>query len=243
MATKDAQAARRAFATQLCVAVLVLGTLMLLGFALLAYFQSDPSLLPQGMSLMENADEIFPHFIPFHLPPVASGLVVAALFAAAMSSIDSGVNSITAVVTTDLMDRFGKTPETERAHVRRARIIAVVVGVIVITCSSLMEHVPGNISAVTEKTSNLLTVPIACLFFFALFVPFATTVGAWAGTLSSIVVALLIAFSGPLFGVSAETGLDPISYQWISPFALVVGLAVGLPVSWLSFHKQVENKE
>lgn len=237
MATRDAKAARCAFATQLCVAVVVLFTLALAGFSLLAYFEANPGLLPEGMSLKENADDIFPRFITFHLPPGISGLVVAAMFAAAMSSIDSGVNSITAVVTTDLMDRFGRAPATEREHVRLARIMAFVIGAVVVACSSLMQHVPGNITAVTQKTSNLLTVPIFCLFFFALFVPFATPVGAWVGTVCSVITAVLVAFSGPIFGVNPETGLDPISFQWISPCALAVGIAVGLPVCWFTSRK------
>jgi SSS family solute:Na+ symporter len=89
-----------------------------------------------------------------------------------------------------------------------------------------MEHVPGNITAVTTKTVNLLTVPIFLLFFFALFVPFANAKGVWIGVSCSIVVAVLIAFSGPIFGMN-EQGLDPVSFQWISPTALVVGIVVG----------------
>ena len=95
MATKDAKTARKAIGMQLCVAAIVTLTLAVTGIALLGYFQANPQLLPMGMTLKENADKIFPHFIAFHLPPVVSGLVLAGLFAAAMSSIDSGVNSIT----------------------------------------------------------------------------------------------------------------------------------------------------
>lgn len=226
MATKDVKAARKAIAMQLCVGVVVGLTLGITGFALLGYFQSDPSLLPVGMTLQENADKMFPHFIAFHLPPVISGLVMAGLFAAAMSSIDSGVNSITAVVMTDFLERFGRKPETERKQVIFARCLAITIGVIVVLASTLMEYVPGNITAVTTKTVNLLTVPIFLLFFFALFVPFANTRGVWIGVSCSILVAVLIAFSGPIFGMN-EQGLDPVSFQWISPVALVVGMGVG----------------
>ncbi len=231
MATKDAMTARKAIGMQLIVGAVVGITLGFVGFALLGYFQANPQLLPEGMTLKENADKIFPHFIAFHLPPVVSGLVVAGLFAAAMSSIDSGVNSITAVVMTDVLDRFGRKPETERKHFLYARFLAVGIGVVVVLCSALMEHVPGNITAVTNKTVNLLTVPIFLLFFFALFVPTANAKGVWTGVLSSVTVATLIAFSGPLFGMDPVTGLDPISFQWISPCALAVGVSVGMAAS------------
>ena len=227
MATRNAAAARRAIGMQLAVAAAVGITLFLVGFALLGYFQANPQWLPEGMSLKENADKMFPHFIAFHLPPVVSGLVVAGLFSAAMSSIDSGVNSITAVVMTDFLDRFGKRPDTERKQVLVARCLAICIGAFVILCSTIMEHIPGNITAVTNKTVNLLTAPIFLLFCFALFVPFANTIGVWIGALASVVVAALISFSGPIFGVN-ERGLDPISFQWISPGALLVGLVVGI---------------
>jgi solute:Na+ symporter, SSS family len=226
MATRDAKTARRALGMQLCVAAIVGITLGITGFALLGYFQADPQLLPEGMTLYENADKIFPHFIAFHLPPVVSGLVVAGLFAAAMSSIDSGVNSITAVVTTDFIGRFGRKLRSEKNQVLIARVLAVGIGVIVVLGSTLMKYVPGNITAVSTKTVNLLTVPLFILFFFALFVPFANAKGVWIGVSCSIAAAVLVAFSGPIFGMN-ELGHDPISFQWISPTALVVGISTG----------------
>lgn len=253
MATSDAKAARRAYATQLTVSVIVTITLGLVGFALLGYFQAHPEFVPQGASLKENADKMFPRFIGFHLPMGVAGLVVAAMFAAAMSSIDSGVNSITAVVMTDGFDRLGKRQRTERQHVNMSRWMAFGIGAVAVIGSSTMGVVPGNITAVTNKTTNLLTTPIFGLFFFALFVPFASPKGAWIGTLFGTVTAVIIAFSGPLvfalhwlwdvdpttFGttlvieIDEATGEtvrscpDPISFQWISPIALVVNLATG----------------
>ena len=130
---------------------------------------------------------------------------------------------------------------------------------LIVVGSSFMGYVPGNISAVTNKTVNLLTSPIFGLFFFAIFVPFARPVAVWIGAIASTLVAAIIAFSGPLvswlqlscgivaetFGVSlmekvdevsGETYLlapDPISFQWIGPTSLLVHIVVGLAFSWL----------
>ena len=125
--------------------------------------------------------------------------------------------------------------------------------------SSYVGLVKGNITAVTQKTTNLLVTPIFALFFFALFVPFARPKGVWAGAVCGALTAMLIAFSGPIvqwlvvnydvdpatFGTewvsrkNQETGLmergivDPISFQWIGPTALFVNLLVGSAVSLL----------
>ncbi len=227
MATKDVTAARRSIALSLTVGVVVGVTLGIVGVALLGFYNANPELLPGEGSLKDQADQLFPHFIAAQLPPVITGLVLSGLFAAAMSSIDSGVNSITAVVMTDFLDRFGYKPTTAKKHLYVARTLAVVIGAAVVLTSTFMDRIPGNFMAVTNKTVNLLTVPIALLFYFALFVPSATAASVWISTIASVSVAATIAFSGNLFGTDPVTGLDPISFQWISPAALVVGIVVG----------------
>ena len=234
MATEDASAARRALATQIAVGAIVAITLGFVGFALLGYFQAHPELLPTELSLSADADKVFPHFIAFHLPPGISGLVVAAMFAAAMSSIDSGVNSITAVVLTDLTGRRRtnsvQANQTEESNVEpadnqvsRARWLAFGIGAVVVIGSSFMGAIPGNITAVTTKTANLLSTPIFALFFFALFVPFASPRGVVVGAIFGTATAVLIAFSGPISGAK----VDPISFQWIAPVAITVNLVTG----------------
>ena len=112
---------------------------------------------------------------------------------------------------------------TGRQQLLAARGLAVGIGVIVVMLSTFIQHVPGNFLAVTNKTTNLLTVPIALLFLFALFVPFANAPGVWIATLASVVTAALAAFSGVLFGMDPVTGSDPISFQLIAPFSLAAG--------------------
>jgi len=233
MATRDAQAARRAYATQMIVSAFVVLVLFLVGFALLGYFRAHPEFLPPGADLREDADSLFPHFIAYHLPPGISGLVVAAMFAAAMSSIDSGVNSITAVVMTDLLERFGLRPKSEKGYFLAAKAMAFGIGATIVVGSMVVKNVPGSFMAVTEKAVNLLVTPIFSLFFFALFVPFAKPLGVWAGWLCGTATAVLIAFSGPIFGYNPLTGYDPVSFQWIAPSALTVNIVVGSIASWL----------
>ena len=119
--------------------------------------------------------------------------------------------------------------------------MSVIIGAIIVSISPMVEFVPGNFMAVTQKTVNLLTVPIFLLFLFALFVPFANTRGVWLGTLASVTGAVLIAFCGQIFGqIPGPDGklIDPVSFQWISPAALVVGVVVGLVSCKLFYRKE-----
>lgn len=240
MATGDAEAAKRSYLAQTLVASTVLLALLFVGFALMGYFQARPLELPPGLNLATDGDQVFPRFIAFHLPIGIAGLVVSAMFAAAMSSLDSGVNSITAVVTTDFLDRFGLMPKTRKGHVRLAQCLAFGLGAIVVVGSSYMGNVPGNITGMTQRTTNLLATPAFSLFFFALFCRFGKPAGAVVGAVYGITVGALIAFSGNFYsllqnseflGLTSTIDISPISFQWISPISLLVNLAAGAALS------------
>jgi len=258
MATGDAAAARQAVTVQFAVVAVVELTLFFVGVAILGYFTAHGDQLPEGMNVKDNADDLFPLFIGNHLPIGLSGLVVAGMFAAAMSSIDSGVNSITAVVLKDYVERLGFKPKSQTSELWISRFLALGIGTIVVLSSSMMEYVEGNILSVTKKTVDLLTSPLFALFLFALFVRRATPLGVWIGAICGTLTAAAIAFSGPLvyllyswfdiqpstFGVQLitqtdpaggtwTTAEDPISWQWIGPVALVVNMAVGTAASLL----------
>ena len=223
MASRDIYSARTSLAINLCLSGLVAIILTLVGFSLLGHFQINPSELREGLSLERDADQIFPYFISFHLPPLLSGLVLCGLFSAAMSSVDSGVNSISAVVLTDFIDRL-KGAMPEKTSLYHAKSISAAVGVAIILLGSAIELVPGNIMEVTNKTVNLLAIPIFIVVAYSIFLRPYNASSVLIGVLSSIVAGVLCAFSGPIFGYNSRTGLDPISFQYIGPVSLVVGL-------------------
>jgi len=223
MASANVSSARTSLAVNLLLSGMVAVMLTLVGFSLLGFFQLNPSELSSGLSLKKDADQIFPYFISFHLPPVVSGLVLCGLFSAAMSSIDSGVNSISAVVMTDYVARL-KGGSAGTMPLVYARWISIAIGVAVILLSNFIELVPGNIMEVTNKTVNLLSVPIFLVVAYAVFLKAYSSKSVFLGTLASIVVAILCAFSGSIFGYDPISGLDPISFQYIGPISLAVGL-------------------
>ena len=227
MATGSLKAARRSMIANILAGLAVVLTLWITGLALLGYVQQAARTLPAHINVGPGADSVFPYFIAYVLPPGISGLVVSAMFAAGMSSVDSGVNSITAVVSRDFLHRFGKLPDSRRARTRLAKIMAFSIGTIVVAVGSLIDNVPGNIWAVGQKTSGLLSTPLFALFLFALFVRFATPLGVVFGTVTGITAAVLVAYSGPIFGFDSETGYDPVSFIWIGPIALTANLLAG----------------
>lgn len=93
------------------------------GTALWVYFRQHPQQLnPHG-----RIDDVFPWFISHELPSGLSGLVIAGLFAATMSTISSSMNSIATVVTTDFFKPFRKTA-TDKESLRFAKWFTVLLG-------------------------------------------------------------------------------------------------------------------
>ena len=226
MATADVGAARRSYLVNAIAMVSVSLLLCALGLALLGFYTQVPGALGEGMTIAGDADKLFPYFIAHHLPVGLAGLVVSAAIAAAMSSVDSGVNSITAVTTSDFLPRLGWKPGSARSTMLFTKALAFGIGAVVVVASMFMQHVPGNFIGMTSRTANLVVVPLFVLFVLALWVPRATPVAAWLGAAYGLTAATFIAFWDSL------TGGEIISFQWMGLGALVANLVVGLGLSW-----------
>jgi SSS family solute:Na+ symporter len=225
MSSATVAAARRSYLIYHLSIVAVYVLLALVGVSVLAFFQKHHELVAGGGDIVREADHLFPLFISTQLPIGISGLVVAGMFAAAMSSIDSGVNSITAVVMTDFLDRFGLRPRSARSHVRAAQLLAFAIGVMVVGMSVFVDRVPGNFLELGPRTANLLMPGIFSLVFLALFVPFVTARGAIVGVVAGVATGVLIAYWDFFFGA------EPLSFQWIAVASLVVNLVVACLIS------------
>jgi len=99
-----------------------------IGTALFVYYKSNPD--PAVAALLANgrADSIYPYFVASRLPPVLAGLVVAAIFAAAMSSIDALMNASSTVSVEDLYRRFRRKGLSDQHHLSVARWLTLVWG-------------------------------------------------------------------------------------------------------------------
>ena len=221
IATRDVKAARRTFLTTQVGEKVLFFILMCVGFSLLGFYRTNPNLIPDGKDLITDADFLFPHFIANHLPVGVAGIVIAALFSAAMSSLSSGINSTAAVITTDIIPWL-KIKAQNIDKLKLARWSSILIGLLVVAVSTTMEYVPGNITEVTAKTTGVFVAPLFNLFFMAMFVRFATPFGTIMGSIYGIAVAVIIAFWDML------TGQPGVTFLWIIPVSLVVSIGLSM---------------
>ncbi|MFA5516902.1 MAG: sodium:solute symporter [Desulfuromonadales bacterium] len=72
----------------------------------------------RGLSLTDVGDRVFPHFIATHLPPGLTGLLIAAVFAAAMSTVSTSLNSSATLIMSDYYRRFFNRQASEKQSMR-----------------------------------------------------------------------------------------------------------------------------
>ena len=94
-----------------------------LGTALFVFYKANPGSLEPSLT----TDAIFPLFIVQQLPVGISGLLIAGVFAAAMSSLDSSMNSVATAIVTDFYRRF-RPDSTDSTRLRLARLLTIVLG-------------------------------------------------------------------------------------------------------------------
>ena len=147
------------------------------------HYREHPSELHADVVAMKLNDQALPQFVRLNFPPGLIGLLVAALMAATMSSIDSGVHSVTTALIVDFRDRlFPKLkPKTEAGEMIVARTMVVLIGTVAIILACYVGQL-GDVFAVAKKSVGAFAAPLLAVFILGLFVPRATSFGVFFGT-------------------------------------------------------------
>jgi len=110
--------------------------LFFIGTSLFAFYSAQPELLPGTLNAAETPDAVFPHFIATELPTGMTGLLVAAVLAAAMSSVDSSLNGSATLILCDVHKRYFR-PEAGEAESMRVLYVATILFGAIGTCVAL----------------------------------------------------------------------------------------------------------
>ncbi|SFC45997.1 solute:Na+ symporter, SSS family [Zunongwangia mangrovi] len=140
MSAKTEKAAKRStwFGSLLYIPVSLL--FFMIGTALFAYYKTFPELLPSTLGNIIEADKIFPYFIVAELPKGVTGLLIASIFAAGMSTISTSINSSSTVILTDFFKRNNKEFSSKNEF-RILAISGIIMGVLSILVSLAMTSV------------------------------------------------------------------------------------------------------
>ncbi len=221
--TPDVKSARQALWVDVATSVPWAIIVFLLGTALYVFYKTNPAMLHPGV----DTDGVVPLFIAQVFPPGLAGLLIAAIFAAAMSTLVASLHSTATVIVSDFYARFIPS-SSERANLWLAKALVLVLGLF----------------------GSLLAIYMAQMGIKSVWDQFITIVGLFVGVLAGLFIlgvftvrtdgwdALLGALVGvaATFYVSAYTRIHFFLYPVVS---IVVCVAVAYLLSFMPRQRQV----
>ncbi|MCL6268067.1 sodium:solute symporter family transporter [Flagellimonas myxillae] len=191
MTTADEKEARKSIWLNGIMAIPAGILIFCMGTFLYVYFKEHPEFLSIGM----QNDSIFPLFITKHLPPGVAGLVIAGIYSASMSSLDSSMHSVSTVVTVDFYKRFSKK-YSEVKGLNLAKWVTVFVGTLGTAIACLMAAFPvKSLFFFFQEVVGLLGSAIAGIFILGIFIKKANWKGTLAGALLSVAVLAFVKYN------------------------------------------------
>ncbi|OQY48941.1 MAG: sodium:solute symporter [Desulfobacteraceae bacterium 4572_87] len=127
--TQSVKDARRSVWIAAIAYIPVSALFLFIGTALFSFYTANAQLLPPALEGSLAGDKIFPYFIATQFPVGLRGLLIAAIFAAAMSSIDSSLNCVSTVTLLDFYKRHINPGADEKKSIHLLRIYTVIWGV------------------------------------------------------------------------------------------------------------------
>ncbi|MEC7557277.1 MAG: hypothetical protein VYA32_08875 [Planctomycetota bacterium] len=181
-------------------------------------------------TLNKAQDSIFPQFIRHYMPPILRGLVVAALFAAAMSTIDSGANSTSTILTVDFFRPLSRTPATEAGELSRARVLTATMGVVVVLYTLGLYHLSKgtNIIDLCQRGFNCFLGPLGATFMLGMFSRRVSSVHVIPAFVVGEIVGVCTSYSMQFFGFPFSTHLI-VPAAWAATMIGALALSLVIP--------------
>ena len=212
---------RRAAAALLSSGAIVLGQFigfLFIGVLLFAFYHpfTDPAYAtaPATAFPFTGGDRVFPDFITRHLPPGLSGLVVAAIFAAAMSS---SLNAIAATAMNDLYKPM-RPRRTDKHYLKVSHLLTLFWGVVQISVALVLRNKNRSALDLALSIASLINGPILGVFLVGVFLRRVSQAPALIGMLISMAAMLYIYFA------------TRIAWTWY----VFIGSGITLIVAWLA---------
>jgi Na+/proline symporter len=226
---RDLGTARRSFWVNAVANVCLHIGLAILGMALFAYFLKSPH--PEQVVGREFEHQWrYPYFIATAMPTGVAGLLIAALYAATMSSVDSGINSCTTAFMVDFWRRLKlgqvSVPKTVElgeegaAELRMARWLTLVIGAFVTVLACFVGEL-CTIIQIAKKVVNSFCGPMFAIFLLGMLTRRARPLGVCLGAGVSLAVMWYFTF------------FTDLNFMWPSTLGLAIALGLGYGLSLL----------
>jgi solute:Na+ symporter, SSS family len=212
-----------------------------IGTALFSYYTAQPDLLPAELKVAGTGDKVFPHFIVNGLPKGITGLLIASIFAAGMSTVSTSVNSTATIILSDYYLRYFKNA-TEKSSMKVLYISSVIFGSLGIIIALSLVGVESVLDA-WWSLASIFSGGMLGLFLLAFLSKSVRNIDAAVGVIVGALVIIWMSLS-PLY--FTEGNLLAFKSPFHSNLTIVIGTLVIFLVGFIgtklfSGKKQMSN--
>jgi Na+/proline symporter len=169
-----------------------------------------------------DVNYVFPTFITTQLPVGLMGLMIASIFAAAMSASSGELSALSSATIIDFYKRHVVPDADDRHYLRASKVSTAAWGLFSCVVAMYAAN-QGSLIEVVNRYGSFFYGSILGVFILALLTKRATATGAFVGLIAGMAVVLSVAF-----------GLPWVAFLWHNLIGAVVVVAVGMAVSMLS---------
>jgi len=179
-----------------------------------------------GDAAYNDVNYVFPTFITTHMPVGLVGLLIAAIFMAAMSASGGELNALATATIIDFYKRHWVRDAADAHYLRVSRIATIFWGLFACVVATYAAN-QGSLIEVVNRYGSLYYGSLLGVFMLAIGTKRATATGALWGMVAGMVVVVTVAFT------------LPIEFLWHNPIGAVVVVVVGMGVSVLEGKRKV----
>jgi Na+/proline symporter len=199
------------------------GLFLLVGASLFAFYKLFPPI-----TAFASSDRIFPTFIVDRMPHGISGILIAAILAAAMSNLSAALNSLSSTTVVDFYLRL-RPQATEQRRVAISRFATVLWGVVLFGLALLSRH-GGRVVEIGLTIISVAYGSLLGVFLLGILTRRATEGGAIAGMACGLAINLYLWLGAAHF---ASWAGFRIAYTWLVAIGTIITFAVGYSISVL----------
>ncbi len=217
LAARSMRESQKAIVASGIIVLLQFALFLLAGVVLFGYYWHHPPASP-----FMRPDAVFPSYVVNHLPTGISGLLVAAILAAAMANLSAAFNSLASSSVMDFYKPFFKPAADEKHYLRVSRLVTLAWGGALIAIALGARHIHRS---VLELALTIASVPYGCMlgiFLLGVLTKRVSGVAAAAGAI------------GGLAAMLAVMGLTQVAWTWYTVIGTCVTFAAGVAASTLT---------
>jgi Na+/proline symporter len=215
LATKKLPSARKAIVGSGILVIFQFALFLLVGIALYAYYGK----------IDIRADEIFPRFIIEHLPSPFSGIIIAGLFAAAMSTIAGSISSLSSSTMLDLYIPYKKVRNSKN-ELKISRLFTVMWAILLVGAALFFMNTSQTVVELALSIASFTYGGLLGTFMLGLFIKKATQEDA------------LAAFIGGIFIMVTVISLKIVAWTWFTLIGVIATILIGAFLNFLSRKKE-----